>query len=80
MSKDRLDGTNKSGCFYELFTMPGRIILWFQYMNPAGKPGRYGTVAQTRRRAASPIMTVLYSLAFWTVVGFCVYGYFTNPA
>ena len=80
MSVDRLDGTEKGGCLFELFTMPGRIILWFQYMNPSTKSGQRGMVTQTRRRASSPAMAVLYSLAFWAVAGFCVYGYFTDSA
>lgn len=79
MNKDRLDGTAKGGCLFELFTLPGRIILWIQYMNPSGKSGQWTMVAQTKRRASSPVMTVLYSLAFWAVVSFCVYGYFTDP-
>lgn len=80
MSVDRLDGTAKGGCLFELFTMPGRIILWFQYMNPSTKNGHRGMVTQTKRRASSPAMAVLYSLAFWAAAGFCVYGYFTDPA
>ena len=79
MSIDRLDGTQKGGCLFELFTMPGRVILWFQYMSPSTKPSRRGMVTQTKRRASSPAMAVLYSLAFWTVAGFGVYGYFDNP-
>jgi|694.fasta_scaffold06483_39 hypothetical protein len=78
MNKDRLDGTAKGGCLFELFTLPGRIILWIQYMNPSSKGGQWTMVAQTKRRASSPVMTVLYSLAFWAVVSFCVYGYFTD--
>jgi len=80
MNIDRLDGTAKGGWLFEVFTMPGRVILWFQYMNPSTKNGHRGMVTQTRRRASSPAMAVLYSLAFWAVAGFCVYGYFTNPA
>jgi hypothetical protein len=49
-----------------------------QYMNPSSKGGQWTMVAQTKRRASSPVMTVLYSLAFWAVVSFCVYGYFTD--
>lgn len=79
MSIDRLDGTAKGGCLFELFTMPGRVILWFQYMNPSTKPGRRGMIAQTKRRANSPVMSVLYSLAFWAITGFCVYAFLTVP-
>ena len=79
MNVDRLDGTAKGGCLFELFTLPGRIILWMQYMNPSSKGGQWTMVAQTKRRASSPVMTVLYSLAFWAVVSFFVYGYFTDP-
>lgn len=79
MSVDRLDGTAKSGCLFEVFTCPGRVILWLQYMSASTKPGHSGMIAQTQRRANSPIMSVLYSLAFWTAVGFCAYAYLTVP-
>lgn len=78
MSKDRLDGTEKGGCLFELFTMPGRIILWFQYMSPATSRGR-GMVTQTRRRASSPAMAVLYSIVFWAIAIFFAYGCIVEP-
>jgi len=78
MGKDRLDGTERGGCLFELFTLPGRIILWFQYMSPATSKGR-GMVTQTRRRASSPAMAVLYSLVFWAMVALAGYGYWVDP-
>ena len=67
ITRDRLDGTDKNSILYELFTLPGRIILWFKYMNP--QKG-YHSVSKSSRRARSPIMTFLYSLLFWVVAVF----------
>ena len=71
MAKDRLDGTATRGVLYELFVLPGRIILWLQYMNPKG--GMAG-VAKSKRQANSPVMTFIYALGFWVLAGFITYG------
>ena len=73
MSKDRLDGTSGSGMLYELFVLPGRVLLWLQYMNPKG--GMAG-VAASKRRANSPIMTFIYALGFWALTGFIAYMHY----
>ena len=73
MSKDRLDGTVGGGMLYELFVLPGRVILWLQYMNPKG--GMSG-VAKSKRRANSPIMTFIYALGFWALAGFIAYMHY----
>lgn len=73
MSKDRLDGTATCNPLYELFVLPGRIILWLQYMNPKG--GMSG-VAKSKRRANSPIMTFIYALGFWALTGFIAYMHY----
>ena len=73
MSKDRLDGTSGSGMLYELFVLPGRVLLWLQYMNPKGGMAR---VAASKRRANSPIMTFIYALGFWALTGFIAYMHY----
>jgi hypothetical protein len=73
MSKDRLDGTSGGGMLYEIFAFPGRVVLWLQYMNPKG--GMAG-VAASKRRANSPIMTFIYALGFWALVGFIAYMHY----
>lgn len=65
MAKDRLDGTKKGNFLWELYTAPGRILLWLQYMNP--KKG-YSSTRMGARHARSPIMTFLYSTGFWLFV------------
>lgn len=42
--------------------IPGVVIQWFIYMNPAR--GFRGVAASTRA-ARSPIMTYVYSIMFW---------------
>ena len=73
MSRDRLDGTSSSGALYEIFVFPGRVLLWIQYMNPKG--GMAG-VAKSKRQASSPIMTFIYALGFWALVGFLAYMHY----
>ncbi len=61
-SKDRLDGSEKGNVLFELYTIPGRIILWLGYMFP-GKG--YSKVRMSARHARSPIMSFGYSTVFW---------------
>ena len=70
MAKDRLDGTKKRGFLWELYTAPGRLILWFNYMNP---PKGYSKARQAARHARSPIMTFLYATGFWAALALFVY-------
>lgn len=65
--RDRLDGSSKRNLFFEVFTFPGRLVLWLLYMFPKGK---YAAVRMTSRHARSPLMTIFYSLLFW----FCLYA------
>lgn len=71
MAKDRLDGTKKKHFLIELFLIPGRVILWINFMMP-GKG--YSAVRQSSRNARSPIMTFLYSTGFWIFLGFSFYA------
>ena len=61
-SRDRLDGSEKKNVLFELYTIPGRIILWLGYMFP-GK--NYSKVRMSARHARSPIMTFVYSTVFY---------------
>ena len=67
MANNRLDGSERGSFLYEVFTLPGRIILWFKYMNPGSG---YEAVKESARRAKSPIITFLYSLVFWLLAVF----------
>ena len=67
--RDRLDGTQTKSRRYEYFLMPGRFILWLQYMFPGST---YKEVRMSSRHARSPYMTYIYSVVFWCVIGFGV--------
>ncbi len=66
-SRENLAGVNFDRR-WKLFLLPGMIILWCSYMFPDS--GRTGAA----RRARSPIMTVMYSIAFYLLIGFLVIG------
>ena len=80
MNIGRHDGADKSSFPFRLFTAPGRLILWIQYMSPAGDASTRGMVEQTRRRASSPAMAVLYSLAVWAIALAYIYGVCTGDS
>ena len=71
MAKDRLDGTKKKHFLIEFFLVPGRVILWINYMMP-GKG--YSAVRQSARNARSPIMTFIYSIGFWAILGYSIHA------
>ena len=74
-NRDRLDGTKKGGFLYELFMLPGRIVLWFNYMGGGtNKIKGYRGVAITRRQARSPIVTFIVSLMSWIFIGLASYA------
>ena len=74
-NRDRLDGTKKGSFLYELFTLPGRIVLWFNYMSGGtNKIKGYRGVAITRRQARSPIVTFIVSLMSWIFIGVASYA------
>mgnify|MGYP006101939475 FL=1 len=70
MAKDRLDGSPRKKILVELFLLPGRVILWLGYMFP--EKG-YKAIRQSARHARSPIMTYLWSTAFWGLLVASVY-------
>jgi len=47
-----------------IFFMPGKVILWFEYMFPR----RIGSVFGTARRRNIPLLQILYSLYFYFVM------------
>lgn len=53
----------RRGLLWLLFVRPGTVILWWDYYFP--KPGEAWASA---RRKEQPLIPILYSLAFWTVV------------
>ena len=64
-SRDRLDGTKKGNLLWEIYTAPGRLLLWIGYMFP-GKG--YSSARQSARHARSPLMTFIRSTVFWGVL------------
>lgn len=42
--------------------LPGLVIQWLIYMFPSG---RYGSILSETRQARSPLMTYIYSAAFY---------------
>jgi len=78
-NRDRLDGTKKGSFLYELFMLPGRIVLWFNYMSGGtNKIKGYRGVAITRRQARSPIVTFIVSLMSWIFIGLISYTYIND--
>jgi hypothetical protein len=47
-----------------IFFMPGKVILWFEYMFPR----RIGGVFGSARRRNVPLIQVVYSLYFYFVI------------
>lgn len=45
--------------------LPGLVIQWLIYMFPSG---RYASILSETRHARSPLMTYVYSAAFYLVV------------
>ena len=75
MGRDRLDGSKNNSKFYEFYTIPGRIILWLQYMFP--EKG-YAKTRQTSRHARSPLMTFFYSTGFWIAIIVIIIKYYNK--
>lgn len=65
-TKPQLDGSElsqRSGWWWFL-VMPGKVILWVEYMFPERISGVFGTA----RRRNVPLIQILYSLFFYIVV------------
>jgi len=48
-----------------VFFMPGKIILWIEYMFPRGVGGVFGSA----RRRNVPLLQILYSIFFYIAFG-----------
>ena len=66
--KDRLDKTERRGCLYETYVFPGRIVLWFRYMNP-----EKGELWKSSRQAKSPLYTFLTATGIYITLFFLVF-------
>ena len=76
-SRDRLDGTEKKSWVKEIFLVPGRLILWFNYMFPAKG---MQNITKSARHAKSPIMTWFYSIVFWATSIFLLFAIIVSEA
>lgn len=61
-ARDRLDGTKRKNFLFELYLLPGRLVLWIGYMFPSKG---YSRTRGSARHARSPIMTFLYATGIW---------------
>ncbi len=57
------------GLLWLLFRAPGALVLWWQYHFP-----KHGDAWAAARRKGNPVMEVLYSLGFWAMVAFMIWG------
>ena len=67
--RDRLDGTKRKNILFEFYLLPGRILLWMNYMFPSKG---YNKTRESARHARSPIMTFFYATILWLVFVFLV--------
>ena len=68
MARDNIAGIKKSGIIKNIFLFPGKVWQWIMYMSIGSVKG-YGGVRQQTRLARSPLMTYVYSLIFWLIIG-----------
>ena len=66
MASDNIAQNSASGLKL-VFLAPGMVIQWFNYMF-VGDLKTYGSVRQQTRLSRSPVMTWVYSIAFWAAV------------
>lgn len=59
--RDHLDGYSFRSP-YNHVVLPGRVLLWIQYMFPSKG---FLTITKSARHARSPIMVILYSAGFY---------------
>lgn len=53
--------------FKTLYLLPGKLILWWLYMNPEGG---FADVVESSRRYRSGAYTMLVSTGFWALAGY----------
>lgn len=71
-SKPVLDESHVSSrsSLWWFFIMPGKVILWIQYMFPERFAGVFGSA----RRRNVPMLQATYSVCFYAVIGFLLLG------
>jgi hypothetical protein len=60
---DARDVSERGGWWW-IFIMPGKVILWIEYMFPK----RLGNVFGSARRRNVPLLQVVYSIGFYIAV------------
>lgn len=55
-----------------IFFMPGKVILWLEYMFPSRIPGVFGSA----RRRNVPLLQIMYSIYFYVSVMFFIFVIF----
>ena len=73
MARDNISGYQTKSIVLKIFLLPGRVIQWINYMG-VGKLG-YGQIRQQTRLARSPIMTWVYSIFAWLLIGVLIIDY-----
>jgi hypothetical protein len=63
---DKTDASKRPAWWW-IFFMPGKVILWIQYMFPERKKRIVGVFGSARRRNV-PLIQILYSLYFYLMV------------
>lgn len=63
-SKIDISNVSERRAWWWIFFMPGKVILWIQYMFPY----KLGSVFGSARRRNVPLIQVLYSLYFYIFV------------
>ena len=63
MPKADSSDVSQRSAWWWIFLMPGKVILWIQYMFP----DRIGGVFGSARRRNVPLLQLLYSLVFYLV-------------
>ena len=72
MPKVDSSAVSKRSAWWWMFLMPGKVMLWTDYMFPKRMGGVFGSA----RRRNVPLLQLLYSLYFYiliTALGFCLY-------
>lgn len=64
MPKIDASDVSERSAWWWIFIMPGKIILWFEYMFPR----RLGGVFGSARRRNVPLLQVVYSICFYVAV------------
>jgi hypothetical protein len=69
-TRPKIDDSEVSdrGFLWWLFIMPGKVILWIEYMFPK----RIGDVFGSARRRNIPLLQATYSVGFYVVVLFFI--------